>query len=1608
MLQQYLRVLLTKDNTGSLKLSIDNATDNVKAILKDIEGPNTFHPAPFEVYSPTYQEARKAEYTGGKAGIGPFALNNAHHILTQLTKLHMVSNDFTEAMGITDVSRIFDVPTEHNPRGGRILDWLSAMINAFVDIAKDPYIVRLNVNAWTYNMVSFLLRTGKGKDTFYFMYQPILREMAQEVLKTKGKYGVDRTKTPSQLENEAIERVLDKYDPNKSRRKKYAAINKDNKQAAMIYSELFMEQELNINGKVEHTNLLRQAIKDPMEIGEFNDFQVKVYYAWKALKPYADSLANLVKYSKIDTKKIGKTFAEQLNYYDGMQRLLDDPNFEPGAIRRFYDETFVGHKTDNAILFGSSIFSNKLLRNTQLFSNQKDAVLGLLGRKGLADASLLKAIIAGMEAQIKSRFFTQFARDNSIDITKMFTGKMSMAKRLNNFKEFIRSGDSRMSHLIDNNGNFTNDFLEFLLPNIQNTDDNVDGLDFIDTSELLNVDQAKANNLINYWRELIEDPNPYISKLFKDLAVYAFIIGGDNPVMNGFFQYLPNSYRIAMGYRDFIRNVLDQFSNGSTLGYADKDDFFRNNWTNDKLVKPVAYYTRKGVLETIQYNSTIPNMIAGVRNGEIAIRPNNWVDIQITRPNGDTYIDSYPIFPPYIKYNDGFGNNPQNWHLYTLVGYGTNEDGAYYPVYGLIGKKGYRHRGHTVTEYGVQTQFSFNRETEWNYTEAVNNPDQLASMSSNPGVWSNIKSITDLASYQNYNYMQQNPQTVIEEDVENGEAVLEEKDEPDTIQTQQSTQTINIYARTNENADLSNFAIRPFTHLGIQFQSVEQAFQFYKTEFSPKNEYNRAVGQAIMMSTSDKDLRRLGRQFKGLNKDAWDQMAPTIMKQLILDSFEQNPEAVQRLLSTGNATLTHIQDKDRWRTEFPRILMEVREELRQRTINNPNDYTMHSGGAVGADSVWGQIAEEFGIPNTPGRQNHYYNNQPTPKGNIQISQEDYEEGRYKVAKAAKANWGYQYATMKDDRLIRNWSQVKHSDAVFAIGHIVNKGDRIFPNQKNDTRIAQQPAVTGGTGYAVEMAIQADKPVYVYDQVRKQWYSNVDGKWSKSDIPTLTRNFAGIGTREINQDGINAIRSVFEKTFSTNIPTSVEQTHNETLEVLGGVTDPIANSEMKDAIEVAQQGITFESALSTVKPIFTQEEINQIKQGLNGRNLKVMSVSRYTDPAFFAKEIVKFLEENAKKPFTDPTRVNVIELWTKHDGEPIQEILQACKKYKVAPMVSFSITTLGNTPLEQGVLEYKTLLDLIKKLVESGDLDPRTTTIRIDPLLPGYTNIDNVREVVNIGKSMGIRKYVTSLVQSYGYLDDTVNDRKVTSGINSALARIGQTYDWDKYYGRIPYGKNQGKINFKPKQEYIDEIGNVLLDINKDPEIELQTCSFTINGLKASACLDPLIIERVTGVSVTRPDGTYERDTSRPECMCYGCHGDKFRWNEKQCFSSCAYCYAAHSGDNNFQYYNSDGTLKDRPLTRVSGQFINDNQLQQEIRSVDNLVTTDWHVVDFMVKYDRAVKKIDPILDQLELTSDQRNTYYKEFSDMLQEEHDNGNLNTQEDIDGVVNKFICNL
>jgi predicted NAD-dependent protein-ADP-ribosyltransferase YbiA (DUF1768 family) len=161
-----------------------------------------------------------------------------------------------------------------------------------------------------------------------------------------------------------------------------------------------------------------------------------------------------------------------------------------------------------------------------------------------------------------------------------------------------------------------------------------------------------------------------------------------------------------------------------------------------------------------------------------------------------------------------------------------------------------------------------------------------------------------------------------------------------------SSEKINIYAGTGENAELSNFATRIFKYVGkdlpqVTFKNVETAFQKAKLAFAGKVTDQPLDVQSFLNDITGKyspaQVKALGGKIVGLKTTEWDSNSSRIMKDLIKQSFEQNPDALAKLLATGNAELTHTQDKSKWGKEFPRLLMEVREEL--RPTQTDNDWT---------------------------------------------------------------------------------------------------------------------------------------------------------------------------------------------------------------------------------------------------------------------------------------------------------------------------------------------------------------------------------------------------------------------------------------------------------------------------------------------------------------------------------------------------------------------------------------------------------------------------------------------------------------------------------------------
>lgn len=217
---------------------------------------------------------------------------------------------------------------------------------------------------------------------------------------------------------------------------------------------------------------------------------------------------------------------------------------------------------------------------------------------------------------------------------------------------------------------------------------------------------------------------------------------------------------------------------------------------------------------------------------------------------------------------------------------------------------------------------------------------------------------------------------------------------------------------------------------------------------------------------------------------------------------------------------------------YPDIASLITEEEPQVKNHSLKDVNLHSGGAKGADYMFGKEIEQNG-----GTVYHYYHpNKKSPYGNVAIPEEDIRQGAVEAAAAAKRMYGYKYPSMKDENIIRDYSQVKNADTIIAVANLVPAGTKF--NQKNaaDDRVCAVDTVVGGTGYAVNMAIIHGKPVYVFNQTANEkypvdWYiyNPSVGSYVPCECPTLTKNFAGIGSRELKPAGEAAIRECVTRT-----------------------------------------------------------------------------------------------------------------------------------------------------------------------------------------------------------------------------------------------------------------------------------------------------------------------------------------------------------------------------------------------------------------------------------------------------------------------------------------------
>jgi len=199
---------------------------------------------------------------------------------------------------------------------------------------------------------------------------------------------------------------------------------------------------------------------------------------------------------------------------------------------------------------------------------------------------------------------------------------------------------------------------------------------------------------------------------------------------------------------------------------------------------------------------------------------------------------------------------------------------------------------------------------------------------------------------------------------------------------------------------------------------------------------------------------------------------------------------------------------------------------RMNEKTHPSGKRCYTGGAEGADYVWGKFSEKHGWE--PQVLSFYgHNIYPDTVGSILRLSPKYLQVADVYLEKANRVLKRRFPTSKENLnnlLRRNYWQVCDTNQVIAVGFL-HKDQKI---------------VDGGTGWAVQMAIDMNKPVYVFDQNTVQWFcwNNWVGIFEGCHTPTLEDRFTGIGTRKITKEGISAIKDVFTLTREAHDKTGI--------------------------------------------------------------------------------------------------------------------------------------------------------------------------------------------------------------------------------------------------------------------------------------------------------------------------------------------------------------------------------------------------------------------------------------------------------------------------------------
>ena len=596
LIEAYKAVILNPNTIKDVMTPIDFdfIENDIKNLFPEVESKDL---SDFNILS---EVDLKYEFIAGKAGVGIEANAVVDHVRGLMANLTFndyylgignkqgnetkFDEEFSQELSPADIKYYEKATGSKGLKKIKIANSLSALLNAYVDIAKDPYITRGNWTTQTANTGNMLIRAGVHP--YYvnaILGQPIIKEYVDFVTNSESIVVKNSGDLQNKFINELIKQDLGDQEITINGITKRKSLILDATPSANIIA---ISKIFGISPKNKDIISLQTELTTLIESFKENDYENIGTYSLKRLRDQISGQVN-----PQDQLNVLRTFFE---WQEQSKQLVKNINASKMDVTG-YGKNITSLITIENLINSLNGISKSSIKgfDTKLFTNGQSSILGTYKEnsidftKKVMKANPLQFLVAN---QSVINTFNEISKSiyNEPLINDRLADKLEKSYYSYVISDFtpIKTTEEQKKELIENipdrvmeaKKNSDNIFLREL--DLKIGDNKRNYITISNRKKSVDI----QTEITNGWLDLLEEDY----ELGMDLIKYSFLTSGFQNNINQFYTYIPFEIFAENDINGFIKQISIDLAKDTTIDKGFINSFFRQNM-NDNQIVPLIF-----------------------------------------------------------------------------------------------------------------------------------------------------------------------------------------------------------------------------------------------------------------------------------------------------------------------------------------------------------------------------------------------------------------------------------------------------------------------------------------------------------------------------------------------------------------------------------------------------------------------------------------------------------------------------------------------------------------------------------------------------------------------------------------------------------------------------------------------------------------------------------------------------------------------------------------------------------------------------------------------------------------------------------------------------------